>query len=188
MNRFDAWMKTPIHIHSMILNRCEAIELFVTEGLVPFIESHGYQFARLHTDLTKQIADNFYKNNGLSHIESEWDGPSYNIEWKNGHDLYADDKLHYHHVVGWKEWESFWKAWGAWRDVSPNSFRGQDRRQDIEHFVWGQLDLDLSEQSGVLDEILKDEEDAQDTNLKNPLKRGEDIYLRETEGWGGYRR
>lgn len=187
-NHFEAWMKTPITIHSIRMNRCEAIELFVTDGLVPFIESHGYLFASTPIDLTKMIANGLYMNWNLSHIESEWDCATFNSEWKNGVDMYSDDKTHYLTVVGWQDWENFWKMWGDWVDVSIDSFRGPDRRLDIQHFVWGQLDLTLSEQSTVLDEILNDEEDAQDYNQKQPYKRNDDIYLRETEGWGGYRR
>jgi hypothetical protein len=181
-------MSMPIKIQSYKMKRSDCIEYFVQDGLIPFIESHGYLFASTPNEMAHTISRNLYASRGLSHIDYEWDGTNFNTEWKHGVDLYAEDKQHYYSVVDWSEWESFWKVWGSWTDVSLDSFRGSDRRLDIEHYVWGQLDLRISEQSYVLDEILNGEEDAQDYNQKQPNKRNDDIYLRETEGWGGYRK
>jgi len=185
---YNTWLNMPIRIHTYKMKRSDVIAHFVEDGLVPFIESHGYLFSSPPSELTEVVTRNLFRSRGLSHIESEWDCLPVNTEWKNGIDLYTEDKQHYYNILDWKKWETFWNTWGSWRDVSLNTFRGSDRRLDIEHFVWGQLDLRISEQSYTLDEILNDEEDAQDYNQKQPGKRNDDIYLREAEGWGGYRR
>jgi hypothetical protein len=185
---YNTWLNMPLRIHRYRMKRSDAIAYFVEDGLVPFIESHGYLFSSPPSELTEIVTRNLFASRGLSHLESEWDCPTVNTEWKNGTDLYIEDKQHYSNKIDLKEWETFWNVWGSWRDVSLDSFRGSDRRLDIEHFVWGQLDLRISEQSYLLDEILNDEEEAQEYNQKHPNKRNEDIYLREAEGWGGYRK
>jgi hypothetical protein len=64
--------------------------------------------------------------------------------------------MHFYHVVSLDEWDKFWLVWREMDDVSDDSPRGQDRRFDIQDFVWGQLDLENSRQTQILDEILEE--------------------------------
>ena len=69
-------------------------------------------------------------------------------------------------------------------DVSDDSFRGRDRRIDIEEYIWRQLDLDNSYQSEIL--YAGDDEDYE-PEIDDHSKKV-DVYLLEANGWGGLRR
>jgi hypothetical protein len=64
--------------------------------------------------------------------------------------------------MSWEIWEEFWALWGVWGDFRPEEFRGQDRRLDIQEFVWGQVDLENSPQTDVLLELMGAAEDDEE--------------------------
>jgi hypothetical protein len=120
-----------------------------------------------------------YDNAGKSHIASEWNYSNVNTDYSD------DDLTHFLFIMDSDAWHSFWLREGVWGDFHEDDFRGKDRRQDIEAFVWKQLDLESSPQTLELYEyLLGGEEDT----TQNPSV---DNYLQESveyNGWGGIRR
>jgi hypothetical protein len=147
----------------------------ITKELWSFILRKGYMWNISESHLKNCIATGLYENSQKSHIASEWNYSDVNTEYS------TEDLLHYHDVI---DWEEFWQGSTIWDDISTEFFRGQDRRSDIESFVWKQLNLQASPQTEELYEILLGgEEEA-------PVIQG-DVYLQEAveyNGWGGIRR
>jgi hypothetical protein len=160
------------------LKRKRCIKYF-TKALWKFIIAKGYNWKITENHLKNCIATGLYENTGRSHIASEWNYSDVNTD-------YSDDDLnHYQHIINFNEWDAFWLTNGNWGDLNENEFRGQDRRQDIEAFVWKQIDINSSPQSYDLYEIMLG---GEDDNMQSPSV---DVYLQEAveyNGWGGIRR
>jgi hypothetical protein len=171
-----------------VLPRTSCIRRFVRDGLYPFLHQKGYRFKRSLEAITNDIANGLFENRLKSCLESDWAYPSVNT------DFVEDDKWHWGDVLSEEEWATFWNIWGRWEDVNLDSFRGQDRRIDIETYCWTQLDLDASPASEFVNELYnfnQAESDAPQAPSAPWKKAREDTYLREAAEsgeWGGYRR
>jgi hypothetical protein len=162
--------------------RWRVIRFFVRQGLIPFVATHGYDFAPTAAVLEYRVACGLWENASKSHTESDWSslGGGYISEKE-------EDEWHYHHILSSTEWEVFWDRWAIWRDVSDISFRGHDRRLDIQAFVWTQLNLETSPQTQVVRELCGEVESPPSTDRGRGWK--EDVYLREAaesnqyDGW-----
>lgn len=154
---FYDWLNEEIDWSGRDIKRWKMIRLFVTEGLVPFIEKYGYFTSSRLQYIQDCLATGLFENSGLAHTESDWTGV---YKYDNSSDL--DATAHYHHVIGQAAWDTFWAKWGTWLDLSLQEFRGQDRRFDIQTFIWEHIDLSKSPQMKVLTELLTDpyEEDT----------------------------
>ena len=175
---FNDWLEQYIYTVHGSLKRKTCISRF-TKSLWKFVILKGYTWKITESHLKNCIATGLYENTGKSHITSEWNYSDVNTE-------YSDDDLnHFLHIIDSNAWEIFWTLNGTWGDLHETDFRGQDRRQDIEAFVWKQIDVNLSPQTQELYEILlAGEED----NMQSPTV---DVYLQEAveyNGWGGLRR
>jgi hypothetical protein len=179
---WDAWLNEYVSWGASYLPRSVAIHRFVTRGLVPFLESIGYRLYSTPRALQSRIATGLYNNQGLSCLESNW-----SIAQENAFFL-EHDQYHFWHVVDPDSWAAFWDEWGQWTDVSKDSWRGGDRRIDIEQYVWSQINLDESPQTRVVNEHLGISDDYAEDGGRETR---EDIYLREAADsgeWGGYRK
>ena len=183
--RFIDWLQEPIHWQGgTVLPRWKVVRWFGLECLAPFLHEHGYRLGCSDQDFLDRLASGLYDNRSKCHMESEWRYP-----WTHS-DAIAEEEDHFYHVVSRDKWETFWAAYGSWTDVSLDSFRGPDRRLDIEAFVWRQIDLETSPQTRVIAEVLLG---GDDDEVAAPVvrKSTQDVYLQETveyNGWGGYRR
>lgn len=181
---FQSWLEETIEWKGLPVPRWWAIREFTQNGLIPFVQGRGYAFAYDKKQLCNLIATGFYSSRGLSHLESIWPGPH------APDNAYEEDESHFHAVLSFEEWKDFWALWGRWSDVNPSdSSRGSERRMDIEHAVWKYIDLDKSEQTRILHEILKGGEDDEALPIRQGHS-GTDTYYQDAEqnGWGGYRR
>jgi hypothetical protein len=180
---WNAWLNETVGWRNEYVPRRVAIHHFVKYGLIPFVNSKGYTFACSLSALQSRIATGFYNNQGLSCSESDW-----RIAVANN-DYLEQDVDHYWHIMHSDVWARFWKTWGVWADVSEDSWRGSDRRIDIECFVWTQLNLERSVQTRVVNELVGIYEDYSEERGHHHAR--EDVYLREAADsgeWGGYRR
>jgi hypothetical protein len=166
--KFDEWLNAPVRNGTSLVKRATWIRKFVGSGLYPWLKSKGYAWAVSERTLANCIATGLYENMGLSCIASVWDYPTPNS------DFHQDDKMHFYHVVSLDEWDKFWLVWREMDDVSDDSPRGQDRRFDIQDFVWGQLDLENSRQTQILDEILEEPMEEEEWRSNRV-----DIYIQE---------
>ena len=185
---FHTWLEEPIHWRGeTYYPRSKVISWFVQEGLFPWIQSNGYEWGCNSKHLANCIATGLYENQGRSHMESEWSYAGKNTNFSQ------EEEVHFHYIISQDAWNNFWYSYGSWGDLTTNTFRGQDRRLDIQNFVWGQLDLEASPQTRELYEIILGGDDEQQDQLSASMSRSpqQDMYLKEAveyNGWGGYRR
>ena len=176
---FDDWLEQKVYTFNGRSNRGRCIRRF-TKALWQFIINNGYKWNITEDHLRNCIATGLYENIGKSHIASEWNYSDVNTE-------YSDDDLnHFLHIVDSYAWADFWAHYGSWGDLNKDEFRGEDRRQDIEAFIWKQLNILASPQTQELHEILLA---GDEDNL--PSTPSVDLYLQEAVeygGWGGIRR
>ncbi len=116
---------------------------------------------------------------------SDWRFGELMTEWAE------EDLWHWQHVISEQEWDGFWSDWGSWVDVNPDiSWRGQDRRDDIQAYCWTQIDLEHSAQTQIVNEMMGYWE-ADEPPSGGQQNRHDDVYLKESAEsgqWGGYRR
>lgn len=179
---WNDWLDERIEsMHGLPCERWRVIRRFVREGLIPFVALHGYDFETSSAILEYRVARGLWRNAFVSHTASDWS------EVGGGYiDQAKEDEWQYHHILSESKWEEFWSRWAIWEDVADSSFRGIDRRLDIQAFVWTQLNLETSPQTQVVRELCGEIDSP-------PSPRGrrykEDVYLREAvesnqyDGW-----
>jgi hypothetical protein len=162
--------------------RWRVLRHFVKDGLIPFLEKNGYSVAGTpYRELVSRIATGLYENRNRSCVESRWNFMLVNVDYSEG------DEAHWYHIMNQEKWDAFWDTWGQWTDVSLDTWRGDDRRIDIQAYCWTQINLENSFQTRVVNEHMGFTDDMnhmEDRHL-------EDSYLREAAEsgeWGGYRK
>ena len=132
--------------------RYMAIGKFVSEGLWPFIINNGYVLRTHVKAFAKNIAKVLYANRGKSCLSSK-------LHIIDPENTSTEHFWHFHHILSEDKWELFWNEWAVWDDII--DFRGLDRRIDIQHVCWSQLDLDESPQTRVVYELMGEGEETQ---------------------------
>lgn len=134
---------------------------FVVEGLIPFVNGHGYNFGCKTNEIVRAVAKTLYH------------GCNYH---RNINDNYRKEDLdHYYYILEDSHWDSLWETWGHWCDVDEEQVRNRER---IRLCAWSLLDLERSAQTRRVDEELGlyDEEDVD----KKPIKKNDsDPYLQD---------
>ncbi len=176
---FWDWLEEPASDDESC-SRGQVIRRFVREGLLPFLKEHGYVLGVPETQFGDWIANGLYENRNASHVGSLWTLPVPNTDW------YEEDLWQFEHVLSDAVWEAFWADWSGWTDVSPESFRGLDRQQDIQALVWKCINIAKSEQTNVVNQFFTDTDDEAPGGAER--RKTTDVYYQEAEGWGGYRR
>ena len=152
-------------------------KIFLHEGLLPFITSAGYTIGTPLRTFYGFIVEGLYKNRNHSSLESTWNTTYYTKG------LIDEDRIHYHDVINPETWDDFWSGWNDIEEFSSESFRGSDRRNDLQELVWRQLDIENSYQTEVLYELMNDYDEQEPEESSKKV----DVYLLETSGWGGLR-
>jgi hypothetical protein len=166
---YEQWLNTYIEWDRTLRLRKHCIIDFVNNGLFPFMNKMGYSFSVSGKFLQNVIATGLYENRGFPHVESKWEysNPSGDSEWS------TEYLLHYYHIVNEDAWSDFWLTWGKWSDVNEDSFRGMERRYDIQEYMKKCIDVEGSEQTKRLKEDLENETDAY------MQKNGIDAYVQD---------
>jgi len=179
------WLAEPIEFDREWIAREYVLDWFLRKGLLPFLYSKKYLFVSDDSVVCSRIATGLFNNRKKSCLLSNWNFGVENTDYS------PEDLDHYHKILSPEVWEEFWNAWGLWDDVSPDAERGIDRRNDIQAYIWTQLDLRNSEQTAVLETEhgLGEEEDW--PGSRSSRQKGYDQYVREaneSNEWGGIRR
>ena len=170
---FEQWLNAYVRIDEcVIVRRKEWITNFVKNGLYPWIKSKGYSWEFSESHIKNCIATGLYENKNKSYLTSNWHYSVSNTDTNIHH--YKD---HFYHVINLNEWDKFWKIWGNMSDLIEDSPRGQDRRFDIQEFVWEQLDLTNSFQTNIINELL---EDLSDDDYDDKKFNRVDTYTQES--------
>jgi hypothetical protein len=164
---WNYWINEPVYLDdgvTNILKRKQAIYLFCSEGLVPFIESAGFRMVYDRKELTRILLRLLYMLSIGTRVK-----PVRFYE-RPREELYE----YYCHSLDTKEWEGFWSTWGSFQDFQPDRF-GYCLRSSLSEFVWSWLDL---EYSPAFEGLLKELEAAD--SLEEGAKGKDDPYLQET--------
>lgn len=184
---FQEWLSEECVWGGVSKIRWECIRMFILDGLYPFIEKSGYTWNCSLKDLQNRIATGLFNNRRKTHLQSEWSHlwPRLQVDCE-------DQRAHFHYILDESTWAKFWAEWGNWTDVRMDVPYGSDRRMDIEYYIWGELDLDNSAQTKILEAImLGGEEESDEFPAIRSRAAAPDIYLQdaaESGTWGGYRR
>lgn len=162
--------------------RWSVVRQFTRRGLLPFLAGHGYTVRTPPPQLEYRIARGLWLNQGVPHTDSDWSEVQPEpITAKE------EDQWQWQFILSGDEWDAFWEEWCHWEDVGSISFRGQDRRQDIEAFIWTQIDLEASPQTQAVLELCGEVDRSPSPGRARNSK--EDVYLREAadsnqyDGW-----
>ena len=81
--KYQDWLNQYIEWDYTLRVRKHSIADFVNNGLLPFMNKHGYSFNVSGNFIQSVIATGLYENRGFPHVESKWDyqNPSGNTEW-----------------------------------------------------------------------------------------------------------
>ena len=175
----EKWLHSYIEWKGEFIKRGQFYKIFLHDGILPFLDSMGYIVGTSPRVLYGYIVSGLYENRDKSTVESEWNTEHFTSEW------ILEDKIHFYHIMNREVWNVLWADWGKMEDFSEFSFRGIDRRTDIEHFMWKQVDLENSYQSEVLYELMNDDYEQEP---EESIPKKIDVYMLETSGWGGLRR
>jgi hypothetical protein len=186
----DDWLDSYVDwMDSEEIPRRVALSRFLQHGLIPWVHSRGYRIRAPLRLLGSRIATGLWVNRGLSCLESNWRFGNENI------DYIPEERWHFNDKFDSEGWEGFWEAWGNWGDFSLTTSRGDDRRIDLQEYIWTQIDLENSPQTKELCEILGIDfaivDDGEPVATAGRGGRKEDMYLREAKEsgeWGGWRR
>lgn len=186
--QWQEWLEEELQVGLEWVRRRKLIHQFVVHGLIPLLKEHGYTMHGSNDQIQSYLASGLFANRHKHLCDSDWSGIPFLNKAPFGEDL-----DHYNHVLDQRVWDQFWDGWSYWEDVSTETPRGWDRRQDIQNFVWSQLNLEESPQTIVVTEhIWGDEEPSEENDYHHRrTDRKEDSYLRdaaESNEWGGYRR
>jgi len=177
----ERWLHSRIEWKGEQIKRGQIYKIFLHDGLLPLIEDMGYSVGTPLKKLYGYMVSGIYNSRERPSISSQWNMTHYTRRWAQ------EEKIHFYHIMNPDVWERFWNDWGEIEDFSEYSFRGRDRRTDIEDFIWRQIDLDISYQSEILYELMNDEYELESEETQQHPKKV-DVYLVETSGWGGLRR
>ena len=178
--KYEDWLNESITTPFGLNERRKCIKNF-TSILYKFVESKGYNWKISEFNLLRFICNGLWDNLNKSHTTSDWEYSNVNSDYT------TEDYDNYLYIFDLNTWENFWEMYGGWYDVDDNeNFRAQDRRHDIQEFIWKQLDIPTSPQTHILNEILYN-------NPENEvaLSPAVDMYMQESleyNGWGGMRK
>ena len=171
------WLHSYVYSRGEFVKRGKLFKEFLKDGLLPFIEYMGYTVGTNPIVLYSYIVSGLYENREKTALESKWDSSYFQ------QDSIPEDRHHYYDTIDGNTWNEFWKSWNDIEDFSEDSFRGRDRRTDIEDLIWRQIDLENSYQTEILYYMMNDEYEVEIEDTSKKV----DIYLLETTGWGGLR-
>ena len=177
--KYEEWLNETITTPFGLSVRRNCLKNF-SNILFKFVESKGYYWGISEKSLTYYISYGMWENSKKSYALSEWNYSNINYNYND------DDYNNYLSIFDSETWEYFWSRYGGWYDVDDDSsFRAQDRRHDIQEFVWKQIDIPNSPQTHLLYDSLYNIEDEV---APSPQV---DVYIQESleyNGWGGMRK
>ncbi len=161
------WINETIFLDKGVTNamkRKHAYYVFCKEGLVPFLESHGYIIEGSDQKFTAKL---------LRLLFHMWKG--YHVKAISQDCDFEEDQFDlYCHTMDSASWERFWSSWEGFQDFEEGAF-GHEFRTMLPTFAWSWLNLYASPKANALhkelEEIVREEEAA---------KGRDDPYLQET--------
>ena len=134
--------------------RQACIEVFVREGLVPFLRENGFVCHSDEHELGQFIARFLYFGKVRYAVKNT--------------DFSEEEYNFYYFHLNDAKWEHFWKSWSLWCDVQDEHPR---MREGIRHCVWTLLNMNQSWAFDRLDSANSDSEE------EDGGRRGGDPYL-----------
>ena len=166
-SQWSYWINEPVFLDkgvSNIVKRKQAIYLFCCEGLIPFVEKHGFKLRYKTTQLTRIVLRLLFQMERGKKVKPLAYEDNLPMEM---YQLYSD-------IFDFERWESFWSRWADYQDFEEGK-PGFPLRSSLSEFVWSWVDFDFSP---AIERLLQDLEDA---DSSDELSKGkEDPYLQDT--------
>jgi hypothetical protein len=125
-----------------MIPRQACIEVFVAEGLIPFINTNGYRFKCNKLKLGAYVARSLYYSR-IKHVPL-------NI------DFYDEDYDYYYYHVNDDKWDLFWNEWALWNDVNGEH---PHMREIVRYCVWTLLDIENSQSTDNVNNMFYESDD-----------------------------
>lgn len=166
-NRFWVnWLDQEINYGTERWPRQSVIYCFVAEDLVPFVKSFGYFFSTNEKQLAQIIARELFHCLCNKNKKLVWHSRKHN------HSFREEDFQHFNDLFDTYAWERFWKRTMKWDDIEENI----QAQSIIEYAVWTCINIEDSPQTFILNRMLNDGENDEDS----------DSYTKEKEREYGY--
>lgn len=157
------WLNVEVEWDSLeMVKRKVLIYDMVMEGLIPFLNSHGYTFGCETSEIVRAVSRVIYHS------------CSYHRTINQGYR--QEDLDHYYYILDDERWDGFWSQWGRWYDVDDEKVK---IRELIRICAWSLLDLEKSAQTRVVDEELGLYDDNEDEGVAKVKKVVSDPYLQD---------
>lgn len=140
---FYTWLDQPVFLNEedyrSTMTRKEALLIFYTEGLKPFIETHGYLFdgnIPMLSHIASFLFQGFVRDFVAQPFSRILDKVNIDYEYYETRGIPSED------------WEAFWKTWGRMTD-----FYGDHQKNQywISSFCYNRFNLDRSPATGIVD-------------------------------------
>lgn len=162
---FDKWLHTPIfldeHDYQTAMPRKEALFYFYKEGLIPFIEHHGYIFDGTIPVFSHFVSFLFQPSTRdflIQPVSRILDKVNIDYEYFETRGIPSED------------WDAFWKTWGSMTDFCDEH---QKNQYWVPSFCYNRFDLYQSPSTEVVDreyELDGSEEEGLDQMNENLVK------------------
>lgn len=164
---WEYWINEPVFLDKGIRNivkRKQAIYIFVTEGILPLLESNGYKLILNEARLTKTL---------LQMLFALREGKQIQAHLLDG-EIPEEHLDYFEHRLDSFVWDRFWTQWGCLQDFDEGGC-GESLRMTLPLFLWSWIDFDGSDAIYQLQKELESDE-YQDEGSKGK----DDPYLQET--------
>lgn len=161
------WLNEPIYTDAGIHNiqkRKYAIYIFLTEGILPFIQSSGYRFRHDTKVMTRLLLSALY------FYSTDFKMPIYRHSIPN----LKDHEVEFYDALDTIAWSRFWEKWGSFQDFDIDSSTYRFRFV-LPTLLWSWIDLDTSPRVLHLAKIIEIVEMHEEGT-----KGRDDLYLLET--------
>jgi len=151
------WLNKYVYIdvrtEDYIVKRFQSFQYFCKEGLIPFVESHGYNF-NMNYHLANELENVLYHGNDVFNRQQPFYRPQ-----SDRYKMDLDFDYYLLKGISDSDWERFWKDWHWMTDFHEDNFRN---RLMIPIFVYQRLNLEISRMTNILTDELEEIEDSED--------------------------
>ncbi len=151
------WLDEEIEYGTERWPRQSVIYCFVKEDLVPFVKSFGYTFSTSEKHLAQIIARELFHCLCNKNRKIAWHSTKHNISYRE------EDFQHFNDIFDSFTWERFWKRTLKWFDIEDNA----QTQSIIEFAAWTCIDIENSQQTQYLNNLLNDGESDDDSDSNN---------------------
>lgn len=169
---WDKWIRQPVYLDDGVYNivpRYNMVKYFLQKALIPFVESKGYLFSKNFEGLYTSLLQYMF----ALYLDQK-------VRFKPAHEGVAQEHVdEFDYRFDSLEIEEFWEKWGSIEDFRMDGY-ASEIRYTLSSFIWVNLDLDRSPRVIQLSNLLRELDEAEQTDYgKKDPKGKDDPYLQD---------